>query len=96
MATITDKFGITYTVGRNAIGAGHIAYYALAGEMPVARAVVNAFKGCISNVLVYKVSDRRRGIASALYRLIEADIGRPLVPSRIRSKAGRAFWASRC
>jgi hypothetical protein len=95
MATITDKFGITYTIGRSAIGAGHIAYYALAGEMPVARAVVNAFKGCISDVLVFKVSDRRRGIASALYRLIEADIGRPLVPSRIRSKAGRAFWASR-
>ena len=53
-------------------------------------------KGFISDVLVYRKEDRRRGIASALYDLIEADLGRPLVPSRIRStKASRAFWASR-
>jgi hypothetical protein len=37
---------------------------------------------------------RRRGIASALYRLIEADLGRPLVPSRIKSAAGKAFWTT--
>ena len=58
-------------------------------------AVVHVFKGCIDDVLVYKDSNRRRGIASALYRLIEVELGRPLVPSRIRSKSGKAFWATR-
>jgi hypothetical protein len=38
---------------------------------------------------------RRRGIASALYRLIEADLGRPLRPSRIWTEADRAFWKAR-
>jgi hypothetical protein len=46
-------------------------------------------------VLVYRECDRRRGIASALYKLIEEDLGQPLLPKRIRSKTGRAFWASR-
>jgi len=46
-------------------------------------------------VLVYREADRRRGIASALYTLVEQDLGRPLRPSRIRSLGGRAFWASR-
>ena len=38
-----------------------------------------------AKVLVYRQADRRRGIASALYDLIEADIGRPLIPSWIGS-----------
>jgi hypothetical protein len=46
-------------------------------------------------VPVYRETDRRRGIASALYKLIEEELGRPLRPSRIRSKSGRAFWAGR-
>jgi hypothetical protein len=57
--------------------------------------VLQVFKGCISDVLVYREADRRRGIASALYRLIEAERSQSLRPSRIRSKAGRAFWAAR-
>jgi hypothetical protein len=92
---IRDKFGIAYEVTRTRLGANAVAYYAHAGDILVARAVLQVFKGCISDVLVYRQSDRRRGIASALYSLIEAEIGRPLQPSRIRSKAGRAFWASR-
>src|SRR5262245_43481438 len=93
--SITDRFGIAYTVTRTPLGANAVAYYAHAGQVLVARAVLQVFKGCISDVLVYRQADRRRGIASALYRLIEDDLGRPLVPSRIRSKAGRALWASR-
>src|SRR5262249_5181562 len=57
----------------------------------VARAVVQVFKGCISDVLVYKEANRRKGIASALYALIEADLGRPLRPSRIRSRVNGAL-----
>ena len=64
-------------------------------EALVARAVLLFFQGCIDHVLVYRQADRRRGIASALYSLIEGELGRSLRPSRIRSKAGRAFWASR-
>jgi len=52
--------------------------------------VVEVFKGCISDVLVYKESDRLKGIGSALYKLIEADIGWPLQPSRIRSRLGES------
>ena len=77
------------------MGAGTTVYYVHAGKVLVARAVLRFFKDCIDDVLVYREIDRRRGIASALYRLIEAELGRPLRPSRIRSKAGRAFWASR-
>jgi hypothetical protein len=96
MDTVADRFGSTYTVTRSPLQAdGTVIYYAHAGDEAIARAVVEVFKGCISDVLVYKDSNRRKGIGSALYKLIEAELGRPLVPSRIRSKAGRAFWSSR-
>jgi len=72
-------------------------YYvlSLAGNALVARAVLQVARGCVTEVLVYHQANRRRGIATALYRLIEADLGRPLIPSRIRSRAGSALWASR-
>ena len=43
-------------------------------------------------MLVYRKSDRHRGIATALYDLIKGELGRPPCPSQIRmpSKAGRA------
>src|SRR5215813_3724952 len=53
------------------------------------RAVLQVFKGCISDVLIYRQADRRRGITSALYRPIETEFARPLRPSRIRSAVGR-------
>jgi len=93
--SITDRFGITYTVTRTPLGANAVAYYAFAGGFPVARAVLRLDKGWISDVLVYRKTDRRRGIATALCALIEAELGRPLRPNHMRSKAGRAFWASR-
>jgi hypothetical protein len=95
MATIADRFGATYTVTSAPLGAGATVYYVHAGELLVARAVLQVYKSCISDVLVYRQADRRRGICSALYAAIEAEIGRPLVPSRIKSKDGKAFWASR-
>ena len=61
----------------------------------VARAVLHPMRGAVTDALVYREADRRRGIASALYDLIEQDLGQPLRPSRIRSTAGRAFWAKR-
>ena len=93
--SITDRLGITYTVARVPLGANAVAYYAFAGGLPVARAVLRLDKGWISDVLVYRKTDRRRGIATALCALIEADLGQPLRPNQMRSKAGRAFWASR-
>jgi len=70
-------------------------YDAHTRDETVARAAVEVFRCCISDVLVYKDSNRRKGIATALYKLIEGELGRPLRPSRIRSKSGRAFWPSR-
>jgi hypothetical protein len=96
MDEIRDRFGATYTVTRSNLRAdGTVIYYAHAGDEAIVRAVVQVFKGCIDDVLVYKDSNRRKGIASALYKLIEAELGQPLRPSSIRSKSGRAFWASR-
>ena len=70
------------------MGDGTTIYYVHAGEVLVARAVLRFFKCCIDGVLVYRETDRRRGIASALYKLIEEELGQPLRPSRIRSKSG--------
>jgi hypothetical protein len=94
---IVDRFGTTYAVKRWPLSDDSTVYYvlSLAGDAVVARAVLQVVRGCVTEVLVYNQTNRRRGIASALYRLIEADLGRPLVPSRIRSRAGLAFWASR-
>jgi hypothetical protein len=92
---IADRFGTTYAVKRWARGNGSMLYYVLAGDRPIARAVLKLITGCVTDVLVYHQVNRRRGIATALYRLIESDIGRPLVPSRVKSRLGRVFWASR-
>jgi hypothetical protein len=92
---IRDRFGAVYRVTRTPMGDGAVIYHVFSGSVLVARAVLRFFKCCIDDVLVYRETDRRRGIASALYKLIEDELGRPLQPSRIRSKAGRAFWASR-
>ena len=63
-------------------------YYARSGDEAIARVAVRVF----DDVLVYKESNR---LTSALYSLNEGGLGQPLRPSRIRSKSGRAFWASR-
>ena len=93
--TITDRFGVSYTVTRTSLGPNATAYYAHAGDATVARAVLRLDKGWISDVLVYRKEDRRRGIATALYALIETQLGRPLRPGPIKSKVRKAFWESR-
>ena len=60
----------------------------------IARAVLSLKHHRINEVMVWP-DHRRRGIASALYRLIEGDLARPLQPSRIRTEVGRAFWKAR-
>ena len=95
--TIFDMLGAAYAVDAKLV-AGKIAYTAYtvyAGDTLVALAVLHPVRECVTDVLVYREADRRRGIASALYTLVEQDLGRPLRPSRIRSLGGRAFWASR-
>src|SRR5215467_7115590 len=77
MARITDRFGISYTVARAPLAANAVAYYAYVGNTPIARAVLRLDRGYVSHALVYRKEDRRRGIASALYELIETDLGRP-------------------
>lgn len=93
MNVITDKTGSFYTVRRKAFDGGAI-YYVHDGAERVARARLLAGKGCISELGVHR-DYQRRGIASALYVLIESELGHPLRPFRIRSKAGRAFWTAR-
>ena len=93
MPNIADRFGTVYEVASQHLGDGTAVYYvraSMGGDELVARALVNILRCCVTNVLVYQEANRRRGIASTLYRLIEADLGRPLRPSRIRSKTGRA------
>ena len=94
MRRIVDKLGTDYAVDAKLV-AGTIVYTVHASDVMVARAVLHPVRGCVTDALVYREADRRRGIASALYTLIEQDLGRPLRPSRIRSIAGRAFWARR-
>ena len=94
MRRITDKLGTDYAVDAKLVS-GMIVYTVRSGDEMVARAVFHPMRGAVTDVLVYREADRRRGIASALYTLVEQDLGRPLRPSRIRSLGGRAFWASR-
>jgi hypothetical protein len=90
MRRIVDKLGASHAIDAKIV-AGTIVYTVHAGDTLVARAVLHPVRECVTDVLVYCEADRRRGIASALYKLIEQDLGRPLRPSRIRSIAGRAF-----
>jgi hypothetical protein len=78
---IVDRFGTTYAVKRWPLSDDATVYYvlSLAGDAVVARAVLQVVRGCVTEVLVYHQANRRRGIESALYRLIEVDLGRPLV-----------------
>lgn len=94
--TIFDELGMQYAVARRRLDGRTVVYTVHAGEhlQLVARAVLDVAKGSVSDVLVWPPW-RRRGIATALYRLIEWETGKALQPSRIRSAAGRKFWASR-
>src|SRR5262245_15643 len=73
------------------MGDGTTVYHVFSGSQLVARAVLRFFKSCIDDVLVYKESDRRRGIASALYKLIEADLASPCVRAGLGPRRGGRF-----
>jgi GNAT superfamily N-acetyltransferase len=94
--TIFDELVAQYAVARRRLDGRTAVYTVHAGQQLelVARAVLDVTKGSVSDVLVWPAW-RRRGIATALYRLIEWETGKPLQPSRVRSAAGRKFWASR-
>ena len=94
MRRIVDKLGTGYVVDAKLVS-GMIVYAVHAGDTMAARAVFHPMRGAVTDVLVYREADRRRGIASSLYDLIEQDLRQPLRPSRIRSKVGRAFWVRR-
>jgi predicted GNAT family acetyltransferase len=93
MHTIFDKHGTPYAVAHRRLDDQVVVYTVHAGDHLelVARAVLDLVRGSVSEVLVWP-GWRRRGLATALYGLID---GKALRPSRIRSVAGRAFWASR-
>jgi GNAT superfamily N-acetyltransferase len=96
MHTIFDTAGTQYAVARKRLDDRSVVYTVHAGEELelVARAVLDGTRGSVSDVLVWPAW-RRRGIATALYRLIEWERGEVLRPSRIRSRLGKAFWTSR-
>jgi hypothetical protein len=96
MHTIFDKHGTPYAVAHRRLDDQVVVYTVHAGDHLelVARAVLDVVRGSVSEVLVWP-GWRRRGLATALYGLIEWEHGKALRPSRIRSVAGRAFWASR-
>ena len=96
MDTIFDSEGTAYAVAHRRLDGQAVVYTVHAGDHLelVARAVLDGARGCVSEVLVWP-GWRRRGVAAALYRLIECEHGKALHPGRVRGVAGRAFWASR-
>jgi hypothetical protein len=81
---------------------GH-AFTPLQGDGTIIARARAGLQGCISDVLVYKESDRRKGIASALYRLIEAELTfarnasiRLRMPGFAGADDGSSFWTSMC
>jgi hypothetical protein len=93
---ITDKKGQAYVVVRKP---GRLPFVIVLriylGTSEIAFAVVDGAAPRVTDVVIYNPALRRRGIGSALYRRIEIELGRPLLPSRVRTKAGRAFWRAR-
>jgi len=83
------------------IGPGHRLLVAEEGTNVVGYAGCGTFRAkrayetTVETTIYCAPGQGHKGIGTALYALIETDLGRPLIPSRIRSKAGRAFWASR-
>jgi len=96
MHTIFDNEGAAYAVAHRRLDGQALVYTVHAGDHLelVARAVVDVARGCVSEVLVWP-GWHQRGVAAALYRLIECERGKALRPSPARGLAGRAFWASR-
>lgn len=95
MTEIRDREGRPYQVERKIIGPKGILLAVMDGERLVARFVYDPNRHAVSEALVYLTTDKRKGIATAIYNLLEAEIGRPLRPSPRLLGDGRLFWAAR-
>ena len=95
MRTIFDKHGTAYAVAHRRLDDQAVVYTVHAGDHLelVARAVLDVARGSLSEVLVWP-GWHRRGVAAALYRLIEWERA-AVHPIPVRSAAGQAIWASR-
>jgi hypothetical protein len=96
MRTIFDNHGTAYAVAHRRLDDQAVVYTVHAGDHLelVARAVLDVALGSVSEIVVWP-GWHRRGVAAALYRLIEWEHGGAVRASRARSVAGGAFWASR-
>lgn len=92
---IQDKRGRQYNLTRRIIGPQGIMLAVMDGERLAARFVYDTRKHTVSEALVYLEADRRQGIATAVYNLLEAEIGLPLRPSPRLLGDGKHFWAAR-
>ncbi len=92
---IIDKHGMTYEVSSAEFAPGQVAFHVIKDGLPIARAALNVRRQCVSDVVVYDPSDRRKGLASALYDHIEREMGFTLVPNRLKLANGKAFWSAR-
>jgi predicted RNA methylase len=101
-ASITDKSGKSYTVVRK-FGTGSVTYTVRDGRSDVASFYVRSAPWLntisVANAGVIE-THQRRGIATAVYNLVEADtaaLGAKLMPQGRSSLStdGRAFWAKR-
>jgi GNAT superfamily N-acetyltransferase len=96
MHTIFDTHGTVYAVAHRRLDDQAVVYTVHAGDHLelMARAVFDVARSSVSEIVVWP-GWHRRGLAAALYRLIEWEQGQALRPSQARSVKGRAFWASR-
>lgn len=93
--TITDKHGVSYdVVRRSAYGEIEFRAYDSTGKCIALAELPHQHSRYVSNVFV-EASYRRRGIAGALYDLIEQTYAVSLRPSHILLSDGELFWLSR-
>ena len=97
MLTITDKHGHTYDVVKTPTGPpGAVCFAVRDGTREVGFAVLSPCGGHIDDVQVFQLADRRKGICTALYKLIERDLPRPLAPGGYaHSYEMKQFWKKR-
>ncbi len=90
-----DRRGQTYRVERRIIGPKGIMIAVMDGPRLVGRFVYDPNRHVVTEALIYAEADKRQGIATAIYNLLEAEVGRPLKPSPRLLGDGKAFWAAR-
>jgi ribosomal protein S18 acetylase RimI-like enzyme len=94
VGTFQDKGGTTYLVRKQYVEGWYVYYAYDAKGHKIAWVQLEPNQESVQEVHVDE-SLHRRGIATALYDLIERDIGQKLKPNQDLSPFGKAFWASR-